>query len=85
VGGIACRHLAFVQKNADWQIWIEEGSPVVPRKIVITYKTLPGAPQYSAIFTGWDLKANLPEGEFTPVVPKDARQIAFIKAKEAGK
>ena len=85
VNGIACRHLAFVQKNADWQIWIEEGSPVVPRKVVITYKLLPGAPQYSAVFTGWDLKANIPDGEFKPVVPKEARQIAFLKAKEAGK
>ena len=84
VGGIACRHLAFVQRNADWQIWIEEGSPVVPRKLVITYKTLPGAPQYTAIFTGWNFKAELSDGEFKPVVPKDARQIAFIKAKEAG-
>ncbi|MDP3937481.1 MAG: DUF2092 domain-containing protein [Deltaproteobacteria bacterium] len=85
VGGIACRHLAFVQKNADWQIWIEEGNPVVPRKVVITYKTLPGAPQYSATFTGWDLKAKLADGEFAAVVPKDASQIEFIKVKEAGR
>jgi len=85
IGGIACRHLAFVQKNADWQIWIEEGSPVIPRKVVITYKTLPGAPQYSAIFTGWDFKADLPDEQFKPVIPKDARQIAFIQAKEAGR
>jgi hypothetical protein len=85
VGGIACRHLAFVQKNADWQIWIEEGSPVVPRKIVITYKTLPGAPQYAAVFTGWDFAPKFSESEFKPVVPKNARKIAFIKTKEAGR
>ncbi len=82
VQGVPCRHLAFVQKNADWQIWIEEGSPVVPRKLVITYKNLPGAPQYAAIFTGWDLKASFPEGQFKPVIPKHARRIEFIKMKE---
>lgn len=85
VGGIACRHLAFVQRGTDWQIWIEEGSPVIPRKIVITYKTLPGAPQYTAIFTGWNFNPKFSGGEFKPVVPKNARKIAFIKAKEAGR
>lgn len=85
VGGIACRHLAFVQPNVDWQIWIEEGSPVVPRKFVITYKNLPGAPQYTAVFTGWDLKAELADAAFKAVVPKDAGKIDFIKAKEAGR
>jgi len=85
VGGIACRHLAFMQRNSDWQIWIEEGSPVVPRKVVITYKTLPGAPQYTAIFTGWDFGPKFSGAEFKPIVPKDARKIAFIQAKEAGR
>jgi hypothetical protein len=85
VQGVACRHLAFVQKQADWQIWIEEGIQVVPRKIVITFKTLPGAPQFSAIFTGWDFKAELADATFKPVLPKDAQMIAFIKNQEAGR
>jgi hypothetical protein len=25
VAGVSCQHLAFVQKNIDWQIWIETG------------------------------------------------------------
>lgn len=82
VGGMACRHLAFVQKNADWQIWIREGSPVLPCKVVITYKTLPGAPQYAAVFTGWDLEADLPDKEFKAVIPGDAQRIQFITMKE---
>jgi hypothetical protein len=82
VGGVACRHLAFVQKNADWQIWIEDGKQVLPRKVVITYKTIPEAPQYSAVFTGWDLKADFPDGSFKAVLPKDARRIEFLRMKE---
>jgi hypothetical protein len=58
VEGIRCHHLAFVSKYIDWQIWIEDGLQMVPRKVVITYKALPESPQYEAILTDWDLNAN---------------------------
>jgi hypothetical protein len=57
VEGVRCHHLAFVQKYIDWQIWIEDGLQMVPRKVVITYKALPESPQYAAILTDWDLNA----------------------------
>lgn len=57
VEGIRCHHLAFVQKYIDWQIWIEDGMQMVPRKIVITYKAKPESPQYEVILTDWDLNA----------------------------
>jgi hypothetical protein len=46
-----------VQKYIDWQIWIEDGLQMVPRKAVITYKALPESPQYTAVLTDWDLNA----------------------------
>jgi len=58
VEGIRCHHLAFVTKYIDWQIWIEDGLQIVPRKVVITYKALPESPQYTAILTDWDLNAS---------------------------
>ncbi len=64
VSGIRCHHLAFVQKDIDWQIWIEDGKQMVPRKFVITYKTLPESPQYSAVLSEWDLDAGLPDALF---------------------
>jgi len=54
---IRCHHLAFVSKYIDWQIWIEDGMQMVPRKIVITYKAQPESPQYTVILTDWDLNA----------------------------
>ena len=64
VSGIRCHHLAFSQKDIDWQIWIEDGKLMVPRKFLITYKTLPGSPQYSAVLSEWDLEAHLPDAMF---------------------
>ncbi len=57
VEGVRSHHLAFVEKYIDWQIWIEDGLQMVPRKLVITYKALPESPQYTAILTDWDLNA----------------------------
>ncbi len=64
VEGIRCHHLAFVQKNIDWQIWIEDGKQMVPRKLTITYKNEPESPQYIAVLSEWDLDARLSEARF---------------------
>jgi len=64
VEGVRWHHLAFVQKNIDWQIWIEDGKQMVPRKFVITYKTIPESPQFSAVLSEWDLDAHLPDALF---------------------
>jgi hypothetical protein len=61
VEGIRCHHLAFVTKYKDWQVWIEDGLQMVPRKFLITYKAQPESPQYQAILTDWDLDARLPD------------------------
>ena len=47
VNGTSCRTLAFVEKDIDWQIWIEDGPQLIPCKLVITYKTQPAQPQFS--------------------------------------
>ena len=53
VNGIRCHHMVFVSEHADWQIWIEDGAQYVPRKLVITYKNEPEAPQFTAVFSDW--------------------------------
>jgi hypothetical protein len=81
VNGQSCKHLAFVEKFIDWQIWISNGREALPCKLVITYKTIPGGPQYSAVFSDWDLNPAINASVFTPVLPEGAVQIEFIKMK----
>jgi hypothetical protein len=76
--GKACEHLAFTQKDVDWQLWIENGKLPLPRKLVINDKEKMGWPQYSASLTQFDLHPKLPAGLFTFKPAKDARQIDFI-------
>jgi hypothetical protein len=49
-----CEHLAFRNFDTDWQLWVETGSRPVPRKLVITTKTLNSAPQYTVRIKEWE-------------------------------
>lgn len=57
VDGVECEHLAFRTPDTDWQIWIESGPKPVPRKYVITSKTMAAAPQYTLRISGWKTDA----------------------------
>lgn len=47
IDGLECEHLAFRNVDTDWQLWVEVGQRPIPRKLVITSKTLNNAPQYT--------------------------------------
>jgi hypothetical protein len=53
IDGVECEHLAFRGHDTDWQIWIQTGAQPIPRKYVITSKTLAGAPQYTLRIKDW--------------------------------
>ena len=78
--GTVCQHIAFSTDVVDWQLWIEDGAKPLIRKLVITYKLEPAAPQYTAIFSDWKLTGELPDKifEFTP--PKGSAKIEVMPA-----
>jgi len=78
IGGITCHHLAFTQAAVDWQLWVDDGPAPLLRKIVVTYKSQPLSPQFTAIFTKWDLASPATDGTFKLEIPKDASKIDFI-------
>jgi hypothetical protein len=82
VGGVACDHLAFTESNFDWQIWIQHASKPLPRKVVINYRSTPGAPEYVAVISDWKFPATIPDSRFTPQIPKKAIRIKFVDLKE---
>ena len=53
VDGVECEHLAFRGHDTDWQVWIQTGAQPIPRKYVITSKTIAGAPQYTLRIKDW--------------------------------
>lgn len=74
-----CHHLAFRQDVVDWQVWVEQGDAAVPRKIVITYKDMPGSPQFTAYLSDWNLAATPEAGAFTITVPPGVPRVDLVK------
>jgi len=72
-----CHHLAFKQDTVDWQIWVEDTEQALPRKMVITFKTEPTQPQYTAFLSDWNLSPETSDAMFTFTPPPDAKKIEF--------
>jgi hypothetical protein len=83
VEGVACHHLAFLQDNVDWEIWVDSGKVAVPRKLLIRHKQERGSPQYVAVFMDWNLDAQLPDATFRADVPPEAVAVEFLEIAEA--
>lgn len=82
VGRRKCHHLAFRQRGMDWQLWVDAGDKPLPLKFLITYRRLPGEPQFATVFD-WDESAKIAEDAFTFKPPADAKKIEFITRKTA--
>lgn len=77
VNGEQCHALAFVERDIDWQIWIDTGPQLTPCKMVITYKTQPSQPQFTAVFTNWNFTPRIAAPVFTPELPPGLEKIPF--------
>jgi hypothetical protein len=79
VQGVPCHHLAFKQKDVDWQIWIEDSQTPLPRKLVITDNQAHGL-QFTALLSKWDTSAPLEDSLFSFVPPEKAEKIGILPA-----
>jgi hypothetical protein len=80
VGEEKCHHLAFTRDNIDWQMWITTGDKPSPRKMVITYKHLPGQPQYTMQLLKIQYDPMVNDSVFACQIPKGADKIEFQPA-----
>ena len=79
VDGVLTEHLAFRSEEGDWQIWIEDGAQPVPRRLVISYKTEPGSPQYTATLSDWDFQPRIADHYFEFIPPPGSDEIEFLE------
>jgi hypothetical protein len=75
VDGVECEHLAFRNFDTDWQLWVDVGDRPIPRRLVITSKTLNSAPQYSFQVTGWKSGVTPATDAFTFTPPDGAQAL----------
>lgn len=84
VDGVECEHLAFRNQETDWQLWVELGATPIPRKYVITSKTLAAAPQYTLRIKSWDTSTEPDAKSFTFAAPQGAKSIEFTALADVG-
>ncbi len=75
IDGVECEHLAFRNFDTDWQFWVEVGDQPIPRKVVITSKTMNSAPQYTFRIKSWKTGVKPGKDAFTFTPPSDAKQL----------
>ncbi len=75
IGRYPTHRLLFWNDEIDWELWIDQGDEPLPRKLVITYKTEPGTPRYSAVIRKWQLSPTYPSEHFRFRVPEGAEKV----------
>lgn len=78
IDGQPAHHIAGRTATVDYQFWIAEGSEPLPLRVVLTYKTVEGEPQFRGQFSNWNLAPAISEAEFAFKPPEGARKIAFL-------
>ena len=76
IDGVACEHLAFRNFDTDWQLWVEVGAAPIPRKLVISSKTINSAPQYTLRVKTWKTGVTPKAGAFTFSPPEGASTLS---------
>jgi len=83
VNGVDADHLAFSSSREDLQLWLARSGKPIPLKLVITYRTEPGSPEYMATFSDWKFPTEIPSSRFRATLPKDVKRIEFLKNQES--
>jgi hypothetical protein len=78
IRGVLCHHLSFDGENVQFQQWIDSGAQPLLRKVVITYKKMPGSPQWTAYISDWNFSPQLNANLFAFTPPPGAEKIKFI-------
>lgn len=75
INGRACEHLAFRNFDTDWQLWVEVGEQPIPCKMIVTSKTVNGAPQYTVKVNSWKTDTRIARDAFSFVPPPGAHKL----------
>jgi len=76
IDGVECEHLAFRNDDTDWQLWVEVGKQPIPRKLVITSKTVNNGPQYTLRVKSWKTGVTPARDAFAFTPPPGAEKLS---------
>jgi hypothetical protein len=78
IDGAPARHLYFTQTGAtELELWLDK-ERAVPRRLIITYRAMPGQPNFVAEFADWNFN-NPNDAEFAFQPPAGAQKVELTK------
>jgi hypothetical protein len=85
IDGAPHDHLFFSQPpGIELELWLSKDEKSLPRRLIVTYRSLPGEPNFIAEFANWDFNIHPSDAEFTFQPPAAAVQVALKAPAAAG-
>jgi hypothetical protein len=76
IDGVLCRHLVFSQPpGIELELWLEANDKSLPRRLIVTYRLLPGEPNFVAEMSDWDFTVQPSDADFKWQPPEGAEQM----------
>lgn len=76
IDGSPYLHLFFSQPpGIELELWLGKNEQSLPRRLIVTYRDLPGEPNFIALFSDWDFNIHPSDADFTFQPPAGAEQV----------
>lgn len=77
ISGADCHHIVIRGPESDVQMWIEEGSKPVVRKMQVSMKWDNGSPRFFGLLS-WESVNEFEKGDLDFIAPEGAQEIQFV-------
>lgn len=78
IDGVPCLHMFFSQPpGIELELWVENNDKALPRRLVVTYRALPGQPNFIATMGKWDFTVHPADADFVFQPPPGAQEVAL--------
>jgi hypothetical protein len=78
IDGAPYLHLFFTQPpGIELELWVEKSDRALPRRLIVTYRSLPGQPNFIAEFSDWNFSIHPSDADFAFQPPPGAVQVAL--------
>src|SRR5262249_9075118 len=76
IDGTPYRHLFFTQTGSiELELWLEKSERSLPRRFVMTYRAMPGQPNFIAEFSDWDFQTRTSDAQFAFQPPAGSTKV----------
>jgi hypothetical protein len=78
IDGAPYNHLFFSQPpGIELELWLSKNEKALPRRLIVTYRSIPGEPNFVALFSDWNFDIHPSDTDFSFQPPAGAEQVAL--------